>query len=537
MTRKETDTKSATSQEGQVISMKATHIVKDSANEIVGYIVDESFYTDYYVRQNIQFIENLSILDYDVLRASQDLPEVAYTIAVNKTEYEKLVKENPFVRDVQTDLEEWKNDRLHKALQLEGSRQIGKTTELLKFAYKNYEYVIYVNLANDVYDFTKVVENGCKQLEFEKYCLRANLPHFVNGSNTILIIDEIQISEKVYNAIRGLFSEIKCDIVVTGSYLGQTIRASYFLPAGTISYVHMYPLSFSEFCRIYGREEQLKTIDLFGNGETAVYDKLADLYEIYKQIGGYPEVIKRYRETGNMSACYDVMENLLETFQKESRNYFQNSKEPLIFETVYIEAIKNMCNEKKGNGNKLVETITEIVKLSQKMMISREEITSAISWLIYSGMIGECGIYNNGDIKQYIPARRLYYMDCGIAAYIGKQSEIPESDINGLLTETFVFNELNRLYGKPYSKRLVKGTTPSFSTLNQYELDFMVLDTNNVIYGIEVKTTKGDPKSLKVFLDKSLVDKGIVAKMTKGGRGEEFDTIPIYTVGCRFPYN
>ena len=64
----------------------------------------------------------------------------------------------------------------------------------------------------------------------------------------------------------------------------------------------------------------------------------------------------------------------------------------------------------------------------------------------------------------------------------------------------------------------------------------MVLDTNNVIYGIEVKTTKGNPKSLKVFLDKSLVDKGIVAKLTKGGRGEAFDTIPIYTVGCRFPY-
>ena len=64
----------------------------------------------------------------------------------------------------------------------------------------------------------------------------------------------------------------------------------------------------------------------------------------------------------------------------------------------------------------------------------------------------------------------------------------------------------------------------------------MVVGTDNVVYGIEVKTTNGDPTSLRVFVDKGFVDKGIVAKMTKGGHGEKFDTIPIYTVGCRFPY-
>lgn len=281
--------------------------------------------------------------------------------------------------------------------------------------------------------------------------------------------------------------------------IGKTIKADFFLPAGTVTYIHMYPLSFLEFCRIFNKEEMLMNIDLFGKDDDLKYDELTNLYEIYKQIGGYPEVIKRYCEFNDINACYDVIEGLLKTFQKESRNYFQNSKE-------------------------------------QKTLVSRDEISNAISWLTYSGIIGECGIYNNGDVNQYIPARRLYYMDCGIAAYVGKQSEIPQSNISGLLTETFVFSELSRLYGKVYSKRLVKGTVPCFSTLNQYELDFMVIDTNNIIYGIEVKTTDGDPKSLKVFIDKRLVDKGTVAKDTKGGHGDKFDTIPVYTVGCRFPY-
>ena len=516
--------------------MKATHRVTDSTGQIVGFIIDDSFYAEQYIKDNIQYIDNLYLTGDEIITGSTELAEMDYRVAVNDREYDRLVTENPFVRDIQQDLIAWKQDRLHKVLQLEGSRQIGKTTELLKFAYKNYEYVIYVNLANDIYDFVQVTENGCKPLEFQKYCFRAGLPRFSNDRNTILAIDEIQISEKVYNSIRGLFSEISCDIVVTGSYLGQTIRANYFLPAGTISYISMYPLCFREFCRIFGKEDLLMTIDLFGKGKDAEYNELANLYQIYKQIGGYPEVIKRYCEMGDISLCYDEIENLLKTFQKESGNYFQNSKEPLIFKTVYSEAIKSMCSEKQGNGNKLVETVTNIAKQSQKMMVSRDEITNAISWLTYSGIIGECGIYSNGDVSRYIPARRLYYMDCGIAAYIGKQAEIPERDLTGLLTETFVFSELNRLYGKTYSRRLVKGTTPGFATLDRYELDFMVVDTDNVIYGIEVKTTDGEPKSLKVFIDKRLVDKGIVAKMTKGGHGERFDTIPVYTVGCRFPY-
>ena len=105
-----------------------------------------------------------------------------------------------------------------------------------------------------------------------------------------------------------------------------------------------------------------------------------------------------------------------------------------------------MCSERKGSGNKLVDVVTQIVKDSQKMVISRDEISNAIQWLIYSGIIGECALCNNGNINDVIPARRLYYMDCGIASYIASQVALPESNLTGLLTETFAFAELYRLY-------------------------------------------------------------------------------------------
>ena len=45
------------------VAYEATHRVKDSAGNPVGYIVDEKFYTEEYLKDNIQFIENLSLME------------------------------------------------------------------------------------------------------------------------------------------------------------------------------------------------------------------------------------------------------------------------------------------------------------------------------------------------------------------------------------------------------------------------------------------------------------------------------------------
>ena len=509
-----------------VLILIVSHKVVSKDNLLVGYIIDDTFYTNHYLTKNMPEV-------YDLI--SNDLPTLSYSM-VNKAYCHKLELDNPFRRDIQDNLLDWKNQKRHKVLQLEGCRQIGKTTELLKFAYKNYEYVIYVTLADDTFDFIgTVIDSGPSPLVMEKYCNQSNLPHYVDNQDTILIIDEIQINPKVYNAIRTLNTKLSCDIIVTGSYLGQTLHSDYFLPAGTISYLHMYPLSFSEFCAIFNARKLLETIDLFGRSNRADYDKLYGLYDLYKQIGGYPEVVKEYINSRDVEACYDIISNLLETFEKESRNYFTGSKETLIFKVVYTEAIKIMCSERKGSGNKLVDVVTQIVKDSQKMVISRDEISNAIQWLIYSGIIGECALCNNGNINDVIPARRLYYMDCGIASYIASQVALPESNLTGLLTETFAFAELYRLYATGYRHKSLKGDTPCFSTYNNFELDFMVLGKGNVVYGIEVKTDDGDPKSLKVYLENNFIHKGILAKNTLGGHGLDFDTIPIYTI-ARYPF-
>ena len=519
------------------MGMTATHRVKDSSDKTVGFIIDGTFYTEYYIKNNIQFVDNLTLTKNGVIRAKKELSEVDYKSFVNKREYSKIVKNNPYVRDIQNDLMKWKNDSSHKVLQLEGSRQIGKTTELRKFAYKNYEYVIMVDLTSDIYNFIDVINNGCSPIEFEKYCRRASLPHFVDNNSTILIIDEIQSNSTVYNSIRKLYDTVKCDIIVTGSYLGRILgEKTFFHPAGTISYAHMFTLSFAEFCRIFKCEKMLKTIDLYGGSDEIKYAKLEELYNIYLKIGGYPEVIKKFVETKNINECYSIINKLLETFKDESRAYFNEAREVEIFDNVYREALKQMCNRQDMNGKHILETLTTLVKENTKLFVNKSEVANAVTWLKYAGILSTCNLAVNGDMRNISESRKAYFSDCGIASYLAAKSMIKQSSLTGMITETFVYNELHRLFKVPYTDLKVIEDEVCYSTYGKYELDFMLADKSKTVYGIEVKTKDGEPTSLKVYIDKNLINQGIVVKPTKGGHGDKFATIPIYTVGCRFPY-
>lgn len=517
--------------------MKVTHRVKDSNMNTIGFIGENGqFYTDYIIKENIELVENLKYLSNGVFRADVELPIKSW-VEIMKTNFRKLNMEYPMIRDIQKDLLTWKKWPTRKILQLEGSRQIGKTTELKKFGYKYYEYVIYINLATHEKLLKEMIDKiGVNALGMEFICRQLNIPHYVDNRRTLFIIDEIQISSEIYNRIREFESNLSCDIIVTGSYLGQVLKKEYFKPAGTIMIMKMFPLSFKEFARVFKKESLLKNIDVLGNSDISNYTELYSLYDLYKKIGGYPEVVYTYKKSKNINISLNIYESIFTAFERESGFYFKDSKEPLIFKSVFQEAIRLMLLEKKGNGGKLVEMITELVKKSQKMLVSRDEVSNAVQWLIYSGILGECDLCNNGSMKEIIPARRFYYTDCGLLYHICSKMSIEQSDLDGLLTETFAYSELNRLYNEFGLTKRVKGDTPCFSTYQGYELDFMVLSKDNVVYGIEVKTQKGDPKSLKVYLDKKLIDKGILAKRTKGGKSDTYYTIPIFTISTHFPY-
>ena len=196
-----------------------------------------------------------------------------------------------------------------------------------------------------------------------------------------------------------------------------------------------------------------------------------------------------------------------------------------------------MAEEKKGTGKNFLEFVTDFVKDSVKEPVSRNEVRAASSWLLYSGLLGCCDLYNNGDVTDVVSNRRAYFLDTDIVWYLSGMVTIPRDAVEGLLTETFAYTELNRLYQMPARGRLVREDKPSFSVCGDYELDFVALDKDDRKIGIEVKTGNNRARSLGFYKEKGMIDRGYRAALSSGGRGERFRTIPIYAVGARFPYN
>ena len=220
----------------EVNTLRALAEVINNEKKTTGFMVDGSYVKYYDALQNIDLIDNLAVTEDGVIRSTDKTLDKIDVSKVNKSRYDAMCKESPLLRDICVEFEEWRDKWSDYVLYLTGARQTGKTTELLKFAYKHYEQIIYVNLAveNQLHDFEELVLSNSLRFGTVNYCRKERLEEFCNSKETILIIDEIQESSMVYNSIRALQGELNCHVAVTGSYLEKTLNAKYFKPAGRL---------------------------------------------------------------------------------------------------------------------------------------------------------------------------------------------------------------------------------------------------------------------------------------------------------------
>lgn len=114
------------------MGIRATHRVTDSGSQTTGFIIDGN-YTNYYdVVKNVSLIDNLTLAPEGVCAEEGELP-IQSIKNVNKERYRRICRENPWVRDVQSELEPWRQNWNSKVLYVSGARQTGKTTEIFKF--------------------------------------------------------------------------------------------------------------------------------------------------------------------------------------------------------------------------------------------------------------------------------------------------------------------------------------------------------------------------------------------------------------------
>lgn len=240
-----------------------------------------------------------------------------------------------FNRHLTSDIMQWKSSPDRKPLIIRGARQVGKTT-LVRQVAGTYRQSIHLNLElpDDKAFFTSY---GDVTTLTDALFLSRNLTTEFK-SETLVFIDEIQECPEAIAMLR-YFHEMEPSIhvIAAGSLLEHVMRKVRSFPVGRIQTLHLYPMNFAEYLEATGQEmafRQLAHIPV----KRSAHKVLLKHFHRYAIIGGMPEVINKFRETGRVSSLQPVYESIWETYKEDVVKYARNDNEARVIRHIMATA-------------------------------------------------------------------------------------------------------------------------------------------------------------------------------------------------------
>ncbi len=275
-----------------------------------------------------------------------------------------------------------------------------------------------------------------------------------------LLLDEIQEVENFERVLNGLLQKKNADIYVTGSnsrFLSSDIKTEL---RGRGDEVHIYPLSFKEFCSVNGND---------------IYQSWSD-YMVY---GGMPMTLLMSSDEQKAKYLKDLFE---ETYIKDikQRNKIKNVSEMEELIDVMASSIGSLANPNR---------ISNTFKSEKKVSLDPKTIKDYLSYLENAFLLSETKRYDVKGRKYINTPLKYYFEDVGLrnARLNFRQLEEPH------IMENVVYNELN-LRGF----NVDVGVVDALDKVNdkyinkQYEVDF-IANKGQKKYYIQVAQGLSDP--------------------------------------------
>lgn len=203
------------------------------------------------------------------------------------------------------------------------ARQVGKTWLVRDFAHRHQLKLVELNFEKTpvlAYLFT-----GNKPAEILKN-LESEFETAIDPETSLLFLDEIQAAPEMFAKLRWFKEDLEAmPVIAAGSLLEFALaKYTYSMPVGRISYFFLEPFSFFEFLSATGNEFLLKKLESFSFDDPlpeSLHQKCLGLYHDYCFVGGMPEPLQKWGETGDLKACMKIQQDLLATFRDDFYKY------------------------------------------------------------------------------------------------------------------------------------------------------------------------------------------------------------------------
>ena len=374
-------------------------------------------------------------------------------------------------------LKEWKQQKDRKPLVLNGARQVGKTWLLREFAKQEYKKEAYVVCRkNDI-----LQQTFTQNFDVERIlrALRAITGVDITPNDTLIILDEVQDVPEALEALKYFCEEApEYHIAVAGSLLGISLHENVSYPVGKVNELNIYPMSFEEFLMAKGENETCK---LLKNKEYEIinllHEKFVDLLRQYYYVGGMPEAVKKYVETGALKEVRRIQQEILHGYEQDFSKHAPREQVPrihMVWKSVPSQLFKD--NKKFIYG-------------ALRKGARANDFEIAIQWLVDSGLlykVPRCTKLSLPlDIYEDLSSFKLYLVDVGL---LGAMVKVEASQI---LVDNHIFTEYKGGMTEQYILQQMKsqGIDPIYyhkTDDSRLELDF-VIQRDARLLPIEVK--------------------------------------------------
>lgn len=390
---------------------------------------------------------------------------------------------------------EWKNKQKRKPLVVRGARQVGKTYLVREFGKKEYENYLEIN-------FERERDLGEVFIKNDPITILKNLEiHFskrIQSNKTLLFLDEIQEFPEVYQKLRYFYEEMpELSIIVAGSLLDFIFEQKNFsVPVGRLEFFNLEPFSFYEFLLAKKEDlllEQLQNYNIKNETTTTLHEKALKIFYEYSLVGGMPESVLSFVETGSFVECERIKSSLLLTYQEDFYKYAKR-EDPLFIRKVFKSAVIQSGNKVKYSNLDTENTSLKISKVLKLFEMAR------LFYPVYHSSCNQLPLGSEVNLKHFkyiFLDSGLYLTLCGVNALELKNMDGIMAYHSGKLFEQMVGKGLLSLRQTYEDRELYYWVREKKSS--SAEIDYVISHHQKVL-PLEAKAGKsGKLKSLHYF--------------------------------------
>ena len=239
----------------------------------------------------------------------------------------------------------WKSANRRKPLIVRGARQVGKTWLIEGFAGAEFDTLVKVDLEKRR-DLHGCFGDDLDARTVVRHLELASGRRIVPGS-TLLFLDEVQACPRAIMALRYLYEQMPDLHVIAAGSLLEFAMGEIPVPVGRIQQLQLYPMTFREYLLGIGNRVATDSVIEHPSAvDEAAQRRLLHELKTYFFVGGMPESVREYRDTGSIVAASKVQLEIIGTYREDFAKYAPRA-DPTCLDTVLLTVARTIGDQIK----------------------------------------------------------------------------------------------------------------------------------------------------------------------------------------------